>query len=140
MIRFGVCHFISGGEIFSARCSFNKVTENAQRVGWLSQRSFKAAALDYFFTTPILAGVPEFRCGGDLFRTRDRRGPGAMATFWCSHFPPNLPLSLSFLSYSSDTELCHFQLGMALYITAGIRCVFYVITGPKHFTSVITVM
>ena len=33
-----------------------------------------------------------------------------------------------------------YHIGMALYITAGIRCVIYVITCPKHFTSVITVM
>jgi len=33
-----------------------------------------------------------------------------------------------------------FPVGMALYITAGLRCVIYVITCPKHFTSVITVM
>jgi hypothetical protein len=98
---------MSGGETFSARCSFNKVTENAQRVGWLSQRSFKAAALDYSFTTPILAGIPVFRWGV----TYPGRGTGEALEPWpLSGVPTFHPIFHYFSVFSiGDTELCYFQ-------------------------------
>jgi hypothetical protein len=52
---------------------------------------------------------PCIQMGGDLSWTRDRRGPGAMATFWCSHFPPNLPLLLSFLNWRYRAMLLSIQ-------------------------------
>jgi hypothetical protein len=63
---------------------------------------------------------PCIQMWGDLFRTRDRRGPGAMATFSYSHFPPNLPLLLSFLSWRS--ELCYFQSKTPTELSSFIYC------------------
>jgi hypothetical protein len=100
---------MSGGETFSARCSFNKVTENAQRVGWLSQRSFKAAALDYSFTTPILAGIPVFRWGV----TYPGRGTGEALEPW--------PFLVFPLSTKSSTTSQFSQLEIPSYVTFNPR-------------------